>query len=150
MWDFKWTLRWFICEIIRQDQWFRVKEYSEEMWVSSRMSKMPTYDNQLFNCLFQLTTQHLKANLLSWFLFQDLADSHLQFCTGIQNSLFVSSLVSMLVIRDLHKMHMSHFAYACKTEGENGISRLISALCLNCLSSISEYSRLNHLHVYLV
>ena len=24
------------------------------------------------------------------------------------------------------KLHMSHFSYACKTEGENGISRLIS------------------------
>ena len=37
---------------------------------------------------------------------------------------------------------MSHFRYACKTEGENGISRLISALCVNCLSSIPEYSRI--------
>ena len=36
---------------------------------------------------------------------------------------------------------MSHFSYACKTEGENGISRLISALCVNCLSTIPEYSR---------
>ena len=45
---------------------------------------------------------------------------------------------------------MSYFAYACKTEGKNGISRLISGLCLNCLSSIPEYSRLNHLDVYLV
>ena len=31
---------------------------------------------------------------------------------------------------------MSHFSYTCKTEGENGISRLISALCVNCLISI--------------
>ena len=45
---------------------------------------------------------------------------------------------------------MSHFAYACKTEGKNGISRLISALCVNCLISIPEYSRLNHLDVHLV
>ena len=45
---------------------------------------------------------------------------------------------------------MSHFAYACKTEGENGISCLISALCINCLRSIPEYSRLNHLDVHLV
>ena len=37
---------------------------------------------------------------------------------------------------------MSHFSYACKTEGENGISRLISALCINCLSTIREYSRI--------
>ena len=37
---------------------------------------------------------------------------------------------------------MSHFAYACKTEGKNGISRLISALCVNCLISIPEYSRI--------
>ena len=38
--------------------------------------------------------------------------------------------------------HMSYFAYACKTEGKNGISRLISALCVNCLNSILEYSRI--------
>ena len=37
-----------------------------------------------------------------------------------------------------------------KTEGQNGISRLISALCVNCLSSIPEYSRLNYLDEYLV
>ena len=47
-------------------------------------------------------------------------------------------------------LYMSYFAYACKTEGKNGISRLTSALCINCLSSIPEYSRLNHLDVYLV
>ena len=46
--------------------------------------------------------------------------------------------------------YMSHFAYACKTEGKNGISRLISALCINCLISIQEYSRLNLLDVHLV
>ena len=45
---------------------------------------------------------------------------------------------------------MSHFAYACKTEGKNGISRLISALWVNFLISIPEYSRLNHLDVHLV
>ena len=38
-------------------------------------------------------------------------------------------------------IYMSHFSYACKTEGENGISRLISALCINCLSAVPEYSR---------
>ena len=70
------------------------------------MTKMPTTcNNKLFYCLFQLTTLHFKVNLLSWSLFQDLADSPLPFCTGIGNSLFVSSLVSMLVIRDLRKMH---------------------------------------------
>ena len=47
-------------------------------------------------------------------------------------------------------IYMSYFAYVCKTEGKNGISRLISALCVNCLISIPEYSRLNHLDVYLV
>ena len=46
--------------------------------------------------------------------------------------------------------NVSYFAYTCKTEGKNGISRLISGLCVNCLSSIPEYSRLNHLDVYLV
>ena len=49
-----------------------------------------------------------------------------------------------------YKIYMSYFAYACKTEGKNGISHLISALCVNCLISIPEYSRLNHLDVYLV
>ena len=38
--------------------------------------------------------------------------------------------------------NMSHFSYACKTEGQNVISRLISALCVNCLSAIPEYSRI--------
>ena len=47
-------------------------------------------------------------------------------------------------------INMSHFAYACKTEGKNGISSLISTLCVNCLISIPEYSRLNHLDVHLV
>ena len=37
---------------------------------------------------------------------------------------------------------MSHFSYACKTEGENGISHLIYALCVNCLSTVPEYSRI--------
>ena len=46
--------------------------------------------------------------------------------------------------------NMSHFSYACKTEGKNGISHLISGLCVNCLSAILEYSRLNHLDVHLV
>ena len=50
----------------------------------------------------------------------------------------------------LRERHMSHFAYACKTEGKNGISCLISGLCVNCLISIPEYSRLNHLDVHLV
>ena len=51
---------------------------------------------------------------------------------------------------DVFQIHMSHFAYACKTEGQNGISHLISALWVNCLNSTPEYSRLNHLDVYLV
>ena len=54
------------------------------------------------------------------------------------------------IIHIILKKHMSHFAYACKTEGKNGISHLISALCVNCLISIPEYSRLNHLDVHLV
>ena len=51
---------------------------------------------------------------------------------------------------EIFEYNMSHFAYACKTEGQNGISRLISGLCVNCLISIPEYSRLNHLDVHLV
>ena len=50
----------------------------------------------------------------------------------------------------LQNMNMSHFSYACKTEGKNGISHLISAVCINCLSAIPEYSRLNNLDVHLV
>ena len=49
-------------------------------------------------------------------------------------------------LKGIFKLHadkdMSYFAYACKTEGKNGISRLISALCVNCLISIPEYSRI--------
>ena len=39
-------------------------------------------------------------------------------------------------------VYMSHFSYACKTKGENRISRSISALCVNCLSAIPEYSKI--------
>ena len=53
--------------------------------------------------------------------------------------------------------YMSHFSYSCKTEGENGISHLISALCVNCKFTSEHYSGifqnywlLNHLDVYLV
>ena len=46
------------------------------------------------------------------------------------------------VLFQLRQKHMSHFSYACKTEGKNGISRLISTLCVNCLISIPEYSRI--------
>ena len=56
----------------------------------------------------------------------------------------------LLSFNDNTEKYMSYFAYACKTEGQNGISRLISALCVNCLSSIPEYSRLNYLDEYLV
>ena len=38
-------------------------------------------------------------------------------------------------------IYMSRFSYVCKTERENGISHLISAQCVNCLSAILEYSR---------
>ena len=44
------------------------------------------------------------------------------------------------VVISKQNIYMSHFAYACKTEGKNGISCLISALCVNCLISILEYS----------
>ena len=36
-------------------------------------------------------------------------------------------------------LHMSHFSYSCKIEWENGISCLISALCVNCKFT-SEHS----------
>ena len=53
-----------------------------------------------------------------------------------------SHLRSSCVINFVIYTYMSHFSYACKTEGENGISRLISTLCVNCLSYIPEYSRI--------
>ena len=34
---------------------------------------------------------------------------------------------------------MSHFAYACKTEGKNGISRLISELLRTLNSSLRDH-----------
>ena len=54
----------------------------------------------------------------------------------------IHKIINPKLIQTLYILHMSHFAYACKTEGKNGISRLISALCINCLISILEYSRI--------
>ena len=55
------------------------------------------------------------------------------------------------------KLNMSHFSYSCKTKRENGISRLNSALCVNCKFTSEHNSRifqnyllLNHLDVHLV
>ena len=39
-----------------------------------------------------------------------------------------------------NNIHMSHFSYACKTEGGNGISCLISALCVNFKFTSECYS----------
>ena len=39
---------------------------------------------------------------------------------------------------DLEKIYMSHFAYACKTERQNGISRLISELLRTLDSSLRD------------
>ena len=67
--------------------------------------------------------------------------------------LILSDVVFVFIFvrcKESYSMHMSHFAYACKTEGKNGICHLISGLCVNCLISIPEYSRLNHLDVHLV
>ena len=69
--------------------------------------------------------------------------------TGIDSSTWVLSYLGCCMETN-QRLYMSHFAYACKTEGKNGISRLISGLCVNCLISILEYSRLNHLDVHLV
>ena len=56
---------------------------------------------------------------------------------------FICKDENYLDVKLIHRYkHMSHFAYACKTEGKNGISHLISALCINCLISIPEYSRI--------
>ena len=52
---------------------------------------------------------------------------------------------------------MSHFSYSCKTERENGISHLNSALCINCKFTsecnsgiFQNYLLPNHLDVHLV
>ena len=39
---------------------------------------------------------------------------------------------------DPDDLHMSYFAYACKTEGKNGISRLISELLQTLDSSLRD------------
>ena len=62
------------------------------------------------------------------------------YCSGRYASYWNPFLFLFMFVLAL--IYMSHFAYACKTEGENGISRLISALCVNCLISIPEYSRI--------
>ena len=41
-------------------------------------------------------------------------------------------------VQENAKQHMSHFAYACKTEGKNGISRLISELLRTLDSSLRD------------
>ena len=57
---------------------------------------------------------------------------------------FLSTVVSMTITRlfntkilKYQRTHMSHFAYACKTERQNGISRLISEL-LHTLNSLRD------------
>ena len=42
------------------------------------------------------------------------------------------------LIKRKSTLDMSHFAYACKTEGENGISRLISELLHTLDSSLRD------------
>ena len=39
---------------------------------------------------------------------------------------------------DIDEIYMSYFAYACKTEGKNGISRLISKLLRTLDSSLRD------------
>ena len=41
--------------------------------------------------------------------------------------------------RDDDHNHMSYFAYACKTEGKNGISHLISELLRTLDSSLRDH-----------
>ena len=112
----------------------------------------------------------LKKKVLSWSLVSmtdiltgledlqiDRLTRHLQgmitnLITQVSRIKFLSKSINygFCYLTQLNEVHMSHFAYACKTEGQNGISRLISALCVNCVISILEYSRLNHLDKYLV
>ena len=48
----------------------------------------------------------------------------------------IISLVGSYYSNVTLQIDMSHFAYACKTEGKNGISRLISKLLLTLDSSL--------------
>ena len=41
------------------------------------------------------------------------------------------SFTLLLTLLHILQYYMSHFSYLCKTERENGISQLISELCLN-------------------
>ena len=43
-----------------------------------------------------------------------------------------------MVLALIDAMYMSYFAYACKTEGKNGISRLISELLHTLDSSLRD------------
>ena len=52
------------------------------------------------------------------------------------NPLIALSLICFLFPD--HNWHMSYFAYACKTEGKNGISRLISELLRTLDSSLRD------------
>ena len=69
--------------------------------------------------------------------------------SSVLDPLIISSSISVIWVifwffayLFIESIDMSYFAYACKTEGKNGISCLISALCVNCLNSIPEYSRI--------
>ena len=92
-----------------------------------------------------------KENRLSGFVIKVIACSFgiiTKNCGGLN---FISLLYSLLAVNFCIQksyiilfcnIYMSHFAYACKTKGKNGISCFISALCVNCLISIPEYSRI--------
>ena len=94
-------------------------------------------------------------------------------CQGSWNTIFVQginavhhykSLCNGIVRASLNPFILTFVSYSAKlcqiiyvllrlrvqNRRKNGISHLISGLCVNCLSSIPEYSRLNHLDVYLV
>ena len=59
-----------------------------------------------------------KFHFLLWFCMHNWSETYVRhICTRNWSETYVR--------------HMSHFSYACKTKGENGISRLISALCIN-------------------
>ena len=66
----------------------------------------------------------------------------LMVCISSKRNFISIILITFQNKKSIIYIYMSHFSYTCKTEGKNGISRLISALCVNCLISIPEYSRI--------
>ena len=60
---------------------------------------------------------------------------------GVRVFDYINAESSLIIVQrqsNLNKLYMSYFAYACKTEGKNGISRLISELLHTLDSSLRD------------